>query len=610
MSITPAEANILNALDEAACIFEQLPKRGDGLRDYQYVFVNTAFRRLFGTPDLAGFSVRDNFPNEPESWYDDYDEVLNTGVPKHFIREAPSQEMIIEMYVTRLEGGTRKRLMNTLRDVTLENNMEGALRESESRLKESEANIRNLIMQAPVAMCLLTGPDFVIDIINDSFIAIWGKDRSVLGKPIMEALPEMKGQPYPDFLKYVYNTGQTYYGREDKALLLRDGKLETRYFNFVNEPYRNPRGVITGVIVVATEVTDQVLARLQLERTEQMLRLSVEAAKAASWSIDIVTRKLTVSKEFFKIYGLPEQWLPAIDTMLAQIPCERRAQVEEALERSLTDGADLQIEYPVNTADGLRWLRVFGKVSPASPLQAASLSGLTLDITEQKQDDLRKNDFIGMVSHELKTPLTSLTAMVQVLKAKLDGHENHFLANVAVNAEKQVKRMTRMINGFLNVSRLESGKILLNRERFELGQLVEELVAEMRLQNTGQTFEISNSQPVWVEADRDKIGSVISNLLSNAAKYSPKNTSVAITVETGDKQVIVSVRDYGLGIKPEDQEKLFDRYYRVDDQRTRHIAGFGIGLYLSAEIVRLHGGYIDVRSAPDQGSTFRFSLPL
>ncbi|MBS1504387.1 MAG: hypothetical protein JST32_20160, partial [Bacteroidetes bacterium] len=105
MSITPAEANILNALDEAACIFEQLPKRDDGLRDYQYVFVNTAFRRLFGTPDLAGFSVRDNFPNEPESWYDDYDEVLNTGVPKHFIREAPSQEMIIEMYVTRLEGG-------------------------------------------------------------------------------------------------------------------------------------------------------------------------------------------------------------------------------------------------------------------------------------------------------------------------------------------------------------------------------------------------------------------------------------------------------------------------------------------------------------------------
>ncbi|MBS1502714.1 MAG: PAS domain-containing sensor histidine kinase, partial [Bacteroidetes bacterium] len=289
---------------------------------------------------------------------------------------------------------------------------------------------------------------------------------------------------------------------------------------------------------------------------------------------------------------------------------ERRAQVEEALETSLTDGADLQIEYPVNTANGLRWLRVFGKVSAASPLQPASLSGLTLDITEQKQDDLRKNDFIGMVSHELKTPLTSLTAMVQVLKAKLHGHENHFLANVAGNAEKQVKRMTRMINGFLNVSRLESGKILLNRERFELMQLVEELVAEMRLQNTGQTFEISNSQPVWVEADRDKIGSVISNLLSNAAKYSPKSTSVFITVETGDKQAIVSVRDYGLGIKPEDQEKLFDRYYRVDDQRTRHIAGFGIGLYLSAEIIRLHGGHIDVRSAPDQGSTFRFSLPL
>lgn len=182
--ITQPEANILNALDDAACIFEQLPLRPDGLRDYRYVFVNSAFTRLFGTPDLAGLSVRDNFPQEPESWYDDYDEVLRTGIPKKFVREAPSQQMILEMYVTRLEGGSGKRLLNTMCDVTVKNHMEEALRDSEARLKESESNIRNLIIQAPVAMGLLKGPDLIIEIINDSFIELWGKDSSVRGKPL------------------------------------------------------------------------------------------------------------------------------------------------------------------------------------------------------------------------------------------------------------------------------------------------------------------------------------------------------------------------------------------------------------------------------------------
>src|ERR1700750_257075 len=166
----------LNALDDAACIFEQLPLRPDGLRDYQYHFVNNAFKKLFGTGDLSGLSVRDNFPDEPESWYDDYDEVLLTGTAKRLIREAPSQQMLLEMYIRRLDGAGGKYLMNTMRDITVERSREEALRESQSRQKESETNIRSLIMQAPVAMALLTGPSLIIELVNDSFITLWGKD--------------------------------------------------------------------------------------------------------------------------------------------------------------------------------------------------------------------------------------------------------------------------------------------------------------------------------------------------------------------------------------------------------------------------------------------------
>jgi signal transduction histidine kinase len=170
--------------------------------------------------------------------------------------------------------------------------------------------------------------------------------------------------------------------------------------------------------------------------------------------------------------------------------------------------------------------------------------------------------------------------------------------------------ISRMINGFLNVSRLESGKIWLNKEHFDLLEQVEEVTAEIRLQNFGHTFEIRNGQPVLIDADRDKIGSVISNLLSNAAKYSPKDTSILISVESDENRITLSVQDHGLGIKPEDQAKIFDRYYRVDNKHSRKVPGFGIGLYLSAEIVHLHGGDISVESTPNQGSTFRFSLPI
>jgi signal transduction histidine kinase len=232
-----------------------------------------------------------------------------------------------------------------------------------------------------------------------------------------------------------------------------------------------------------------------------------------------------------------------------------------------------------------------------------------MDVTEQKKDEQRKNDFIGMVSHELKTPLTSLKGYAQILHAKAKKNEDTFATNALSKVTDQVTKMTSMINGFLNLSRLESGKIHLNKTIFDMEELVREHTEEAQLITTTHEIIFKPCDPVPVFADRDKVGSVISNMISNAIKYSPHGKQVEICCNVIGNTVQISVKDQGIGISEEDVPRLFDRFYRVESNETELISGFGIGLYLSAEIVQHHHGKIWVESKVGRGSTFFFSLP-
>jgi PAS domain S-box-containing protein len=263
------------------------------------------------------------------------------------------------------------------------------------------------------------------------------------------------------------------------------------------------------------------------------------------------------------------------------------------------------------TKDG-RQIDVSLTISPIKDSRGniIGLSKIARDISERKQDEARKNDFIGMVSHELKTPLTSLTAILQVLQNKFKKSDDAFVPEALNRANQQVKKMSVMINGFLNISRLESGKLQIDKQPFIMGDLIREVIGEINLTVPGHFLEIGSCEKVVVQADREKINSVLTNLLSNAVKYSPKGSSIRVHCSERSGEVLVSVSDEGLGICPEDRAHIFDRYYRVESNRTRHISGFGIGLYLSAEIIERHGGHIWVESKSGAGSTFFFSLPL
>ena len=174
----------------------------------------------------------------------------------------------------------------------------------------------------------------------------------------------------------------------------------------------------------------------------------------------------------------------------------------------------------------------------------------------------------------------------------------------------QVKKMSTMINGFLNISRLESGKIVIEKQQFDLRNLISEILEEAELTVSGHLLVFEPGASLFIDADRDKIGSVITNLVSNAIKYSPKGKVVTVKCEIVENSALFSITDEGMGIKAKDIDRLFERYYRVSSNHTRHISGFGIGLYLSAEIIQRHNGRIWVESESGVGSTFYFSLPL
>ncbi|PJJ83865.1 PAS domain-containing sensor histidine kinase [Mucilaginibacter auburnensis] len=353
-------------------------------------------------------------------------------------------------------------------------------------------------------------------------------------------------------------------------------------------------------------------ARKKIEESEVALRLAIEAADSGTYSINIRTMEFYASPRLKELYGFKSDEEPSLQALINQIREEYRQMANDMVEAAIIRGKRFDLTFPVTGFhDGKqRWLRSIGTYQQAGENSEAYFAGITNDVTEQKEDEQRKNDFIGMVSHELKTPLTSLTAIVQVANTKLKNSEDPFLAGAMGKANQQVKRMATMINGFLNVSRLESAKLLIDKKEFDLHDLVEEVVKEIAFTASTHTIKYNLCDHIMINADADKIGSVLTNLISNAIKYSPKGKDVEIKCGIENNKAVVSVTDEGIGLSPEDQAKVFDRYFRVESNNTRHISGFGIGLYLSAEIIRRHDGEIGVKSESGHGSTFYFSLPL
>lgn len=488
------------------------------------------------------------------------------------------------------------------------------LQQSVSKLAESEGSLRSIFEQAPLAMCVLRGREMVTESANNNMLELWDKkSHEVIGFPLKLSKPALQDQmQLLELVDGVYATGKAYKNPVARNFTLPEGKLAGGYYNYIFQPLKNEDNLTTGVLVILEEVSERVQAGKVIERGQQQFRQAVESAGMGTWSIDPHSGQLSLSDRSRELLGFDLSQKVSAAEALQVIDLAYQRPLRKAIVEGLNNyrGCELELLMICSLSLECKWLRMTGKMFFTDSGKPAHFSGVLMDVTERKLDDMRKNDFITIVSHELKTPLTILKSYVQMLSARARKADDSFAVVALEKGHVQVKKMTTLINSFLNVSRLDSGKILLDKTEFQLDALIREKVEEAALTVQNYDIYLRPCGPLPVCADQEKIGQVITNLISNAVKYSPVGRQVEISCFMKDKTAVVSVKDAGMGIKKEDLSRLFERFYRVTSSQMQVISGFGIGLYLCSEIILRHEGRVNVESEFGKGSTFYFSLPL
>ncbi len=231
------------------------------------------------------------------------------------------------------------------------------------------------------------------------------------------------------------------------------------------------------------------------------------------------------------------------------------------------------------------------------------------DITEKKQIDRQKDDFISIASHELKTPVTSMKMYAQILQKHPLITRDKKASDMLSKMDLQMNRLTELVASFMNVYKLGTGKLRLHKKHFELSELIAEVVANFQYTVTSHTIE-QKGVKATVFADNSRINQVLVNLISNAIKYSPDADRVIVNLTRAKGKITVSVQDFGMGIPKEEQSRIYERFIRAKGKREGKIPGLGLGLFISAEVVRQHKGNLWVESTLGKGSTFYFTIPV
>jgi signal transduction histidine kinase len=231
------------------------------------------------------------------------------------------------------------------------------------------------------------------------------------------------------------------------------------------------------------------------------------------------------------------------------------------------------------------------------------------DVTEKYNLRQQKEEFISVASHELKTPITSLKATLQLVGRMVDGdfELNDKFRQLIKNAERSTEKLTQLVGDLLNTTKIEQGELALNKNNFAISEVMESCCSHIQLEGKYHIV-YQGAHELKVYADRHKIDQVLLNFITNAIKYAPQSMEIIVAAEKLKTSVKISVTDHGDGIPADDLDKVFNRYYRADGSK-REVSGLGLGLFISSEIIKRHGGEIGVNSTRGIGSSFWFTLP-
>jgi len=475
-------------------------------------------------------------------------------------------------------------------------------------------HLHRFTQQLPVATVLLGDSGRHIEHVNPAFLQLFNQEiipaTGVFGDDIF---PDLYNPFVQQAISKASLSGIAVKEQGVKIIVGMPGGVAYKYLDFHAAPVSDDEGNPTaGILLTILDTTRETESRKQFGESERSYRSLMESMAVAVYTCDMEGKvnfyndaavvlwgrvpKLGVELwcGSHKMYTLDGNWMPHDQCPAAISLKEMRAVKAEAL---------------VQRPDGnMRHVLVFPRPEYDMDGKAIGLINAVVDITERKALERQKDDFMGIVAHELKTPVTSIKGFAQILMRRLSKLGDEKFMIVQGRMETQLNNLTKLIDRMLNAAKIESGELEFKKERFDLALLLHDVVENVQLTIITHQLMLNPGEGIFVEGDKELTEQVIINLLSNAIKYSPKANKVYIAIHQENNRAVCSFRDLGSGIPAEQTDSIFEKFYRVKTENLNRFPGLGLGLYLSAEIIRQQGGAIWVESVVDEGSKFSFSL--
>jgi len=360
-----------------------------------------------------------------------------------------------------------------------------------------------------------------------------------------------------------------------------------------------------------TEIMEHKEAQDALHASEERFRMAFAVAPVGMALTDIKGRFLQANPAYSRITGYTEQELLQKDfsSIIHPDDCQEHVRLLLELLAGSIPGFTTEGRYLKKGGSSV-WVQNNVSVLRDSKGEPVNILTITEDITERKKAEERKDAFISMASHELKTPVTSLMGFTQLLKRRLkhlaDPQTLFFLDRI----DAQIKKLTNLITDLLDISKMQTGILPFRETNIDFDELVRETVENVQATTITHQIDVQGEVHAQIYGDRDRLEQVLINLLTNAIKYSPRADTVIVRLGKDEAQIEVTVQDFGIGIAEQYHESIFQRFYQVTDSQEHTYPGLGIGLFIARTLVERHGGRLWLESREGEGSTFRFTLPL
>ena len=626
---------LFDTMDEGFGMIEMIDDANGKAVDYLFVEANPAFARHTGLADSVGRTARALVPGIEQSWIDTYDDIARSGVPRRFEEGSEAMGRWFTVYASRIAHPTRRRVALLFTDISNQKNAERALQASEAAaraaLAQAEADRRRLdalLSSAPVGI-VYADANGAISSANPMMHVLWGEH------PMSTST-----QGYADWRGW-WADGSQRHGERVQAgdwslsRALRGEQVdadsveiepfgrpyERRTLLTSATPIRDDAGNITGAVAASMDLTAQVLTQRALHESEGKFRTMTEAMPQMVWSGLPDGTNDYANRRWCEFTGMSNQALAGSGWTRAIHPDDLQA-LRTQWTTSLASGALFEIEHRLRHHSGdYRW--VLNRALPVHDEAGAIIRwmGTVTDMHDQrlaaeelKAANVRKDEFLAMLAHELRNPLAPISTAAQMLK--LPGVDPKRTAHAADVIGRQVRHMVELVDDLLDVSRVTRGLVELERLPVDLRTVIYSAIEQARplIEKKGHTLATRlGAANVTVTGDRKRLVQVMTNLLGNAAKYTPDGGEITVFAEAAADaaSVTLSVRDNGIGIDAGLLPAIFELFTQARRTPDRTQGGLGLGLALVRSMVTLHGGKVEAYSdGPGRGSCFAVTLPL